>query len=423
VRAGDTLTRIAARFRTSVTMLMGWNGLRNPNMIYPGQRLRVSAAPPRYGPAAHLIPDSEVVYGLASVGFDVEAFARSRPGLLKDYAELVENRVVLSGPQIVQLVAQRFSVGPRLLLALLEYRGGWLSNPNPSEEARTYPLGKVDEQYKGLLEQLSWAANRVNMGYYGWKQRGLHTVEFKDGSQAILADGLNAGTAGLQYMLALESDYQTWLNAAGPDGMIQTYRALFGDPFQYAAAIIPAGLTAPPMELPWAAGETWYFTGGAHGGWGSGSAYAAVDFVGDPKPTDCTVSPMWVRAAAPGLVIRSDYGEVLVDLGEQPDGLEQTGWVVLYMHIADQDRVAVGTHLKTGDPIGHPSCTGGFATGAHVHFARRYNGEWIPVAGSPAPLVLSGWTFQVAGAYQGTMSKDGVVLHPCSCRIGNLVTK
>jgi hypothetical protein len=42
VRRGDTLTRIAARFRTSVARLLKLNpSIKNANLIYAGQRIRV----------------------------------------------------------------------------------------------------------------------------------------------------------------------------------------------------------------------------------------------------------------------------------------------------------------------------------------------------------------------------------------------
>ena len=41
VQAGDTLAKIAARYHTTVSALMALNGLRNPNVIWVGQRLRV----------------------------------------------------------------------------------------------------------------------------------------------------------------------------------------------------------------------------------------------------------------------------------------------------------------------------------------------------------------------------------------------
>ncbi len=42
VRPGDTLSRIAALYRTTVAAIMQANGLSNPNLIYVGQSLRIS---------------------------------------------------------------------------------------------------------------------------------------------------------------------------------------------------------------------------------------------------------------------------------------------------------------------------------------------------------------------------------------------
>lgn len=41
VVSGDNLTRIANRYGTTVNQLVAWNGIKNPNLIYPGQKLRV----------------------------------------------------------------------------------------------------------------------------------------------------------------------------------------------------------------------------------------------------------------------------------------------------------------------------------------------------------------------------------------------
>jgi hypothetical protein len=107
----------------------------------------------------------------------------------------------------------------------------------------------------------------------------------------------------------------------------------------------------------------------------------------------------------PGVVIRADNGAVMVDM--DGDGHEQTGWDILYLHVATRDRVKVGTIVETNDHIGHPSCEGGEATGDHVHVARKYNGEWIAADG-PLPFVISGWTVHAGNApYIGTMTKGG----------------
>lgn len=50
-------------------------------------------------------------------------------------------------------------------------------------------------------------------------------------------------------------------------------------------------------------------------------------------------------------------GVVTVDL--DGDGKEQTGWVLLYLHIAEVGRIQAGEWVETGDKLGHPSCEGG----------------------------------------------------------------
>ena len=41
VVTGDNLTKIANRYGTTVNQLVSWNNISNPNLIYPGQKLRV----------------------------------------------------------------------------------------------------------------------------------------------------------------------------------------------------------------------------------------------------------------------------------------------------------------------------------------------------------------------------------------------
>lgn len=41
VKKGDNLTKIAKQYKTTVAQLVKWNGIKNPNLIYVGQKLRV----------------------------------------------------------------------------------------------------------------------------------------------------------------------------------------------------------------------------------------------------------------------------------------------------------------------------------------------------------------------------------------------
>jgi LasA protease len=160
--------------------------------------------------------------------------------------------------------------------------------------------------------------------------------------------------------------------------------------------------------LPFAVGEAWSLTAGPHITWQTGTPRGAVDFAPITGETPCAVSTYWVTAAAPGLVVRSDRGVVAIDL--DGDGDEGTGWVLIYLHVAKQGRVSVGTWLDQDARIGHPSCEGGQASGTHVHFARKFNGEWIG-PGEPLPLILSGWqAFAGTGRYEGFLQKGDLVV-------------
>ena len=174
---------------------------------------------------------------------------------------------------------------------------------------------------------------------------------------------------------------------------------------------MPVDLVQPQLTFPFPSGETWFFTGGPHGGWGNGSAWSAVDFAPpDDRPdgsTLCYISDYWTTALGDGIIVRSSNGTVILDL--DGDGDETTGWAILYLHMASVGRVSEGTVVKMGDRIGRPSCEGGFSTATHLHLARMYNGEWIPVneQGAP-PFVMNGWTlYGYSGQeYQGYMDKN-----------------
>lgn len=415
VQPGETLSLIAAVFGCTIEELTAVNGLAHADSIRAGQTLYIPIGATETGPAVKLLPDSELVYGPAYVHFDLEGFVAGQGGYLANYGEEVEGHL-LTGAEIVQLVSQRFSVGPRVLLTLLEMESGWVADPQPATPWPAYPLGHVQAYYEGLFQQLSWAAVQLNEGYYGYKRGDHMTMRLTNGIRAAVAPGLNPGTAGVQNCLAgLAASWDEWLALTGPDGFLATYERLFGNPFAYTVdPLTPPDLKQPEMWFPWESGHTWYFTGGPHGGWGSGSGRAALDFVPGGEILGCAPSPAWVTAAASGLVLRSDNGEVVVDL--DGDGFEQSGWTLLYMHIYVEDRIQEGVYVRRGQVIGHPSCEGGFSEATHLHFARRYNGEWISAGSGPVPMVLSGWTaHEDAMPYEGTMTRGDEERVACEC--------
>ncbi|MBM3129329.1 MAG: LysM peptidoglycan-binding domain-containing protein [Chloroflexi bacterium] len=415
VRSGDTLGAISARFDVALDELMRINGIANPNALQIGQQLKIPVIVTRGAPGEKLLPDSEVVYSPAYASFDVSAFVNQSPGYLAAYRERVEGEW-LTGAQIVQLVAERYSVGPRVLLALLEHQSGWVTSAVLSPNQIAYPISATERQ--GLFSQLSWAANRSNEGYYGKITGRLAAFRLRDRTRVRIAGNANPGTLAIQNVLAQLYGWDAWQAQIGNEGFIATYRRLFGDPNQFAIEpLVPPDLKQPTLRLPWSDGETWYYTGGPHSGWGDLASWSAVDFT----PNDiagsgsCLASRRLAVAAAPGKVIRAERGRVIVALNG--GDFQGKGWALLYLHIATTGRVALGAQVNVGDPIGRPSCEGGESDASHLHFARLYNGQWI--GAETLPLILSGWTILPTAAeraYDGTMKRGAETREACNCR-------
>jgi LasA protease len=114
------------------------------------------------------------------------------------------------------------------------------------------------------------------------------------------------------------------------------------------------------MRLPYQVGHAWRYTGGPHPM--SGQARSSIDLAGgDGK----------VRAARDGVAYRMCDGWVRV--------VHDRGFATDYYHLekaisADGKPVAGGEYLGR---IGTDVCAGGSATGAHVHFSLRRDGNYV----------------------------------------------
>jgi len=389
VQSGDTLKKIALAYQVSINAIVSANDIVNPDLIEVGQLLLIP--PPSFDETTSsfkIIPDSELVYSPSNANFDVISFVETIGGFLASYGEDIDG-IYYSGVQIVARVALEYSVNPRLLLAFIEYQSGWVTSKAPAEETIDFPLGYFDQYRKGLYKQLSWAANLLNEGYYLWKINAISIWILSDSSVMGVNPTINPGTAGVMNLIRYLTTQSDWEHAISENGLFATYYRFFGYPFSYAyEPMIPDNLTQPPLQLPFEPEVVWSFTGGPHGGWNTGSAWAAIDFAPPGEALGCYPSEAWVVASTPGQIVYSDHGAVIQDL--DGDGIWQTGWSILYMHIDSSERVEVGKWLVAGERIGHPSCEGGFSTGTHLHIARRYNGEWI-AADADLPLVMDGW--------------------------------
>lgn len=412
---GDTLTSIAAHFNTSVAEIRAENP-DLPNAITtfpPGYPLRVPAYYiPLTGPTFKMLPDSELVYGPTAVDFNIRSEILRRSGYLSEMESFAYRRQRKSW-DVVQVIAENYSIHPRLLLTLLEYRSQALSLPFPQGDEVTYPMAYRDLRYRGLFWQLLWVAERLNDGYYGYREGSLKEFTLADGLVVRPDPWQNAATVALQYLFAGWFGSQEFELATSPEGFVTVYRDLWGDPFEKEQVIIPGSLQQAELALPFLPDRVWDFTGGPHFSWGTSLPQGALDFAPPSEESGCVLSIEWFTAPAGGMISRSAEAAVILDL--DGDGFEQTGWVLFFYHVATEGRIQAGTVVEQGDVLGYPSCEGGRATGTHIHVARKYNGEWIPAAGTLA-FVLDGWVAEIgAEAYEGTLTKGSKVVPACPC--------
>lgn len=405
-QAGDSLPVLARRFNTTEVEILEANTFipAGATTMPPGMPMKIPVYYlPLWGPSYPILPDSQFINGPAQVGFNTTEFVSGYPGWLKYYREYAAD-AQRSGAGIIDLVARNYSVSPRLLLALLEYQAGALTQPVLDESLATYPLGYQSYDHKGLYLQLNWAANFLNNGYYAYRQGKLSEILLQNERTERLDPWLNAASATLhQYFNFQYEDDALYYKAISHDGLAQTFRDLFGDLWSNDQPHIPGSLTQPEFILPIELGETWAFTGGPHTGWGLGEPLAALDFAPPVLSGNCDTAPSWALAIASGVIVRSETGQVMIDTDGDQD--ERTGWNIFYLHIATEDRIPLGTTVERGDRLGHPSCEGGRSTGSHIHLARKYNGEWIPAEGVLA-FNLEGWiAYNGSEEYRGTLKR------------------
>jgi LasA protease len=410
VQTGDTVTAIAIHFNTTPQeVLLANPGLPPTATLASGITLTV----PAYyyalgGPAFQIIPDSEFVYGPANKGFDLGPYIQSQPGFLRTQMAYANQRQ-RTAAETLKYVAEQYSLNPKLLLALLEWRAGALTQADVPLETVNNPL-RLPKNNTGFYLQTLWAAEQLSIGYYGWRSGALTALTLKDGYRVRVDMYQNAATVGVEYLLAQLFTRDEFEKMSGPDGFADTYYRLWGNPWAQGAPpeVISGNLTQPPMALPFPAKEAWSLTGGPHPGWGTDLPWSALDFA-PQGVSKCTQSTQWDTAAAPGVIVRSEDNAVVLDL--DGDGFEETGWVLFYFHVAALDHIAAGTHVNTGDQLGHPSCEGGKATGTHLHIARKYNGEWLPADGivpGVVPFDLGGWVAQAGDVpYAGRLMRIG----------------
>ncbi|MFN2250620.1 MAG: hypothetical protein ACK2UL_01775, partial [Anaerolineae bacterium] len=221
-------------------------------------------------PIGMLVPDSELVYGPTTYGFDVTAFVSGQGGYLAAYTETIGGET-LTGAQMVDRVAEDYSVGPRTLLALIEAHSGWVSGASPDE--LRFPL---PESQPGLYSALTSASDSLNHAYYRHKNEGDRAILLADGAAVEIRDA-NSGTFAVMSYLTRGETADSWAAMAAPSRFYVAWNRLFGDAYRYRVVeTVPESLPQQELSLPFADGEIWYYVAGPHSPWGTGAPRAAI---------------------------------------------------------------------------------------------------------------------------------------------------
>jgi len=229
-QSGDTLPLLAVRFNTTVEEIRQ----ANPQIpdaattMPPGFPMKMPIyARALWGTSYQIIPDSAFVYGPDFISFDLPAFLEGTSGWFKDYHYYVQN-ANQDAAGLLMLIAENYSINPRLLLALLEYRAQALTNPE-HDSASELNILMPEHTYTGVYRQLSHTADLLNDAYYRYRQGEIITIEHLNGEIENIDPWQNAGTAALQVYFSQFLDGEDYKRAIGPDGLAKTYQQLFGD--------------------------------------------------------------------------------------------------------------------------------------------------------------------------------------------------
>ena len=175
--------------------------------------------------------------GYPSIGYDLDYEVRQAGGYLATYKEYTSSGN-MTGTEIVQKLAVDYSISPIILLELLEYKSHWVYDSPHSIVEEHYPLGWLGENSEGLYKQLSWAAQTLSKGYYGWRYGTVSEIPFyknpKPDTPIYFNPLLNAGSVAIQYLFSQLYTYDEFEEAIyGSNGFLQQFYLDFGNVWDY----------------------------------------------------------------------------------------------------------------------------------------------------------------------------------------------
>jgi len=138
--AGDSLPVVSLRFGVDMASITSPNSIDPEGLLSPDQLLIIPNRLDITSSKMKLLPDSEVTFSPSTIDFDIHDFVEDAGGYLSSYKEYLATTGWTNGADVINRVALEYSVNPRLLLAFLEYRSGWVYGQPQDVFAQTSAL-------------------------------------------------------------------------------------------------------------------------------------------------------------------------------------------------------------------------------------------------------------------------------------------
>jgi len=356
VQLDDTLSAIAGRYETTVQALVQANGIQNPDLIYPGQRLVIPKALPAQQQVYHTVQRGETLYRIAlrygtTVQDLVTANKLADPNLIHVGQKLVIPDLSPAKPLPIPFVAVEFT-------------------PLPVVQGQTLVVKVKAEGITGLSGLYNEGRPVIFVEGEGerWALVGIHALT-EVGTHPLRLTATDARGQQTEVLLSIpvvEGHY-------GVENIVL--------PPERASLLDPALLTAERERLAqvfgvlerrqWWAGPfivpvegpitSRFGTRRSYNGGPAQSYHEGIDYDAPPGAPVRAANDGQVALAEP-LTVRGNA--VIIDHG--------LGVHSGYYHLSEIN-VQVGQWVKKGDVVGKVGNTG-LATGPHLHWEIRVSG-------------------------------------------------
>lgn len=302
-----------------------------------------------------------LIYGYDEMfEFDIPAWLARRAPHLLPYSESISHWAGYSG------------ISPKVLIALMEQQSGIVSTRGIRRNGLDRPFGALSKKV-GFNAQTMDIAQALRQSLYAPEHASR---------QAAIGPVVLSKANPLQVLRVSAGEGLVSAAINGDVGFQQAYASLFNEPRrtkpinQQTSATVAGDVstraTSFYLQFPFQINQTWTI-GGAHTSSGSGTF--------PMNAIDMWKSGGWGSNQSANKVVASALGTFKKHSSCLAEITHADGWSTQYYHLMNIT-FATGATVNRNAQIGNPAntlaqatCSGGFASGPHVHWALKKNGS------------------------------------------------